>query len=1815
MSGQNTPVVHNDYNVIQSKISQILGTGEDTYGYGQNVYSSQILPRTTILANDWNNLRLDLLKIRQHQTGVNESASIPLLTPASTTVVNNYFLTLSSVLTAAETNRLITPPSSQATRENLVVGTRTSAWNGVATHLIVVTFSSVSAARWYFNTGSTFEFTSSRTSGTADIKNASWTNLLSSIGTVTFNHVITAATGAGIGSAIGYLTLTASNQVIFQSVTTDSYTPNDYRILAKTGTSLAQIIFTIEFRDLSTIGGDVNIDGTLTSILKSYHASGSNVEVPIPAAKSALVDGAVADGNDITATISAPAPGSSVIITVPPVEPTPTYSFESISPLVITEGSVPVNFTIATTFVYNGTILYWTTTGANITPEDFSDYATNLLMRGTVQIDNQGKGYISRSARIDGTIPEGTEKFRIKLYSNGYPDDVNVNSKFLIESQDIAITDAFLPTFNIEPIPTIISEGQTPVTFKITSTNAPVGTRLYWTTEGAGITFEDFTDYQTNPDMQGYFDLNALGSYELLRTARLDTVVESKEYFRINLYTGGYPAASTSKLVKTSTDVQIINLTADPVITSNYTISAAPSKLIEGDTVTFSIDGGTSAAGVRVYWTTESYGTELTKEDFFDYATNPLMRGTVVLNSNGTYDLTRTINTDKSLEGDEYFRIKLYTGGFPDEAVSTSKLVQNSPYVTISDPPPTAPIDTTVPASVYTVIADPLVVAETKIVTFTINGGTSAAGNKLYWKTDAFGTGISNEDFSDYATNPLMRGSFNLNSSGVYSFERTIRQDNVYEDAEYFQIKFYSGGYPEEGNSKFEQNSPFIKIEANLPVNSQPNPTATYSIVPFPDESVSSITEGANGISFKVSTENVPVDTVLYWTTVSVSSDINEVTAADFTDYDTNPDMRGRVYIGPTGEALDLIVRAAQFDKNVENKKFAIALRTNRYSGDVVKTSKTISILDSASTFSITPDANIVGEGISQVNYTVHTTGIPNGTVLYWTTKLYETNGVEAADFIDYLTNPDMRGTVTVDSTQPDPKIVRALRADQKSEDTEVFAIELRTKSYTGQVVASSLGDNNDEPPTTILDLSQDPNYSLTASAVTIPSASINETTNRLILVTFTNIGVPIGTKLYYSLATGPGKISFADVTKFSGPTLNETEQSFIVSGPTMVWQWQIVEDHISETTETFAMQIRSGSKTGSLLASNPSLIVLDTSRDPVYSISATPLIVNETTTTTITVTLSITNAYNGVQRYLNISGLAGWSDLAYVSGPTLDSNYGFLTSGASMVWAFNVLTDHLTEGTELFTVDVANALPAASNIIASTQSITINDTSKDYPTYAILGTTGVSSSPNNVDEATTTAHVTTTVVREQIWNMKTAGSDLAGITVHGLTGDVWGKFMNANAVYFKGGSTANWKVKFPHTGEYIFQHGSDQSGTFLVDSTQVAHTGFTYGGSGVQTSVTLSAGEHTVTVTYAGDGHGSDGVALVIYDTTASTTSYTTTQPTVTFNIATTTIDMDTVLYWRIVNDSGTEINLADFSGLTSLDDTVTIDSLGNGLIILPIAEDKDTEGPESFKVELYTDSMYTNKVRTSNTITISDTSKTPAGAQVFAQPNQYSWTVPRGITSIQITVDGAGGGSGGKDDNKAGHGGYSGARVSGTLAVTPSEVLTIGVGGGGNFGSNQVTNKGAGVGGLGAGGLYAGGIGGNAGPTGSSGAGGGGGAASFILRDGVPIVVAAGGGGGGGAGLNGSGLDSIVPAVYSASVNGGPGPFRIGDGGGPGGGGAGHPFGGMGGTYNSGDTGAYSGQTGQSLVPGGCIAAVATNGGTYHFPGGTGSITLKWG
>ena len=134
-----------DYNNVQSATEFLLGIGLADSGYGQTISSTQVAEDQVISVSQWNSLRSDLLKIRQHQTGVDETANLTVPTDSSL-ITNEFVNQYKAFATTATTNRLIIA-SNQATEANLFTPRqRTSAWNGVLTHTITITFASANAA-------------------------------------------------------------------------------------------------------------------------------------------------------------------------------------------------------------------------------------------------------------------------------------------------------------------------------------------------------------------------------------------------------------------------------------------------------------------------------------------------------------------------------------------------------------------------------------------------------------------------------------------------------------------------------------------------------------------------------------------------------------------------------------------------------------------------------------------------------------------------------------------------------------------------------------------------------------------------------------------------------------------------------------------------------------------------------------------------------------------------------------------------------------------------------------------------------------------------------------------------------------------------------------------------------------------------------------------------------------------------------------------------------------------------------------------------------------------------------------------------------------------------------------------------------------------------------------------------------------------------------------------------------------------------------------------------------------------------------------
>ena len=252
-------------------------------------------------------------------------------------------------------------------------------------------------------------------------------------------------------------------------------------------------------------------------------------------------------------------------------------------------------------------------------------------------------------------------------------------------------------------------------------------------------------------------------------------------------------------------------------------------------------------------------------------------------------------------------------------------------------------------------------------------------------------------------------------------------------------------------------------------------------------------------------------------------------------------------------------------------------------------------------------------------------------------------------------------------------------------------------------------------------------------------------------------------------------------------------------------------------------------------------------------------------------------------------------------------------------------------------------------------------------------------------------------------------------------------------------------------------------------------------------------------------------------------------------------------------------------------------------------------------------------------------------ARAQTFSTPGAWSYTVPAGVTLVEVRISGGGGGGGGGGSfsGPAGGSGGNGQLVIAEIAVSPGQVLsgTIGAGGGTGyitgatqFGLTPCTGNGASGSGVGAGGT-----GGktNCDGYGASGGGGGGGGGTTFALGGVILVQVGGGGGGAGAG-NGTGgagsIDSsftVSPACGTSGVGSSPANFNA-DGGAGGGGGGGFS-GGAAGASNFDNATATGGTSGSSCynnsaaiqysaISASGAAGSAGDGGSAIAPGGRG-------
>ena len=289
-------------NNLQSSIALILGSGSGQNGYGQTVTSIPVNNTGDVVdAADMNAIYADILKARVHQVGAGDVGIAEVVqnlnTVAETTssFVSDAGVTTSdpdgfkkgivafeTLMTQVQADKAVMHPS-QVALEPGISSARSSAWNGLLTHEVTVTFDDAAHKRYFFNTGGEIRVSANNT-GASTPKGLDWNQLCFQVGTIKFAAETTTSTTGG-GTSIGNYGLTSAFQDIYQKVGSGTYSAvyagNIYTVKARSDID-TRIIFRIEFNDIVIDNNvDNNVDGRLESIIQHYRASG-DVSVVAP---------------------------------------------------------------------------------------------------------------------------------------------------------------------------------------------------------------------------------------------------------------------------------------------------------------------------------------------------------------------------------------------------------------------------------------------------------------------------------------------------------------------------------------------------------------------------------------------------------------------------------------------------------------------------------------------------------------------------------------------------------------------------------------------------------------------------------------------------------------------------------------------------------------------------------------------------------------------------------------------------------------------------------------------------------------------------------------------------------------------------------------------------------------------------------------------------------------------------------------------------------------------------------------------------------------------------------------------------------------------------------------------------------------------------------------------------------------------------------------------------------------------------------------------------------------------------------------------
>lgn len=266
-----------DFNNARTNVDRLLGTANDitlgtydptfTYGYGQGgVGVGAASAGADILATGANGAFADLQDDVQALCaflGLSLRAGVGTDVTSSTTITAATWNNLMLNIQDCWNTRFDPSGGLSSTTET---ATRTTSWTNTLEQVMTWSFANENDCRAWFNLGSFFNLTISRTGGTSSSQNTSWSNAFSNMGAIVIAH-----DGSGPGSPTsppGFYNLTTSYQTLYSDTSAGSSPYNNDSILIEASvnstTNPTEVYLRTTLTDAGDNSIDASVDGTLT---------------------------------------------------------------------------------------------------------------------------------------------------------------------------------------------------------------------------------------------------------------------------------------------------------------------------------------------------------------------------------------------------------------------------------------------------------------------------------------------------------------------------------------------------------------------------------------------------------------------------------------------------------------------------------------------------------------------------------------------------------------------------------------------------------------------------------------------------------------------------------------------------------------------------------------------------------------------------------------------------------------------------------------------------------------------------------------------------------------------------------------------------------------------------------------------------------------------------------------------------------------------------------------------------------------------------------------------------------------------------------------------------------------------------------------------------------------------------------------------------------------------------------------------------------------------------------------------------------------